>query len=231
MTTTIPSGRDAGSPTSRRPAAPCPPTARSHARGHEKHLSTTSAFPWDDGDVRSPPEVCHARIQSVNVVTLSPPNTVTYPNGGRCPDCRATGLPNVWPSPGSVYCDAHAYARRAHQKREQKRSERARKNGRPAPQPEDYTPRPVGQVAGAYLNPTQVAAVAAALHDVRRAEDKVRFAIDGHDPHAVGLAAQDLLDAGLALRAALAPVDKAEHGHAPTRRSPRRGKSERSRPS
>lgn len=152
---------------------------------------------------------------------------MTYPPDGRCEDCRATGLPNVFAEPGHAYCAAHAYARRAYKKRHQKRAERARDAGLAAPPVEPYEPLPVSQVKGAYFPPSQVRAAREALAAVRLAEDRVRRALDGTDLRAVGSAAQDLLDAGLVLRSALDPLDRAALGSPPSRVSPRRGRARR----
>lgn len=149
---------------------------------------------------------------------------MTYPDGGRCPDCRETGRPNVWPAPGSAYCTAHTYARRAHQKRHQKRVERARKTGRPAPAPEPYEPRPAEAYPGAHLTPAQVARIATALAAVRKAEDAVRDAIRNNDTRRLGLAADELLDAGGELRETLRPVEAANTPTGPSRCGTGRGR-------
>jgi len=149
---------------------------------------------------------------------------VTYSAGGRCPDCRDTGLPNVWPAPGSAYCTAHAYARRAHQKRHQKRVERARKAGLPIPPAETYEPRPAATYPGAHLTPRQVLEVVAAVSEVRRAEDAVRDAIRANDTRRLGLAADELLDAGGALRQTLRPVERAATPAGPSRYGHGRGR-------
>lgn len=142
---------------------------------------------------------------------------MTYPDGGRC---RATGRPNVWPAPGSAYCATHTYARRAHQKR----VERARKAGKPAPAPEPYEPRPVESYPGAHLTPAQVASVSTALSAVRKAEDAVRDAIRNNDTRRLGLAADELLDAGGELRETLRPVETANNPTGPSRYGHGRGR-------
>lgn len=152
---------------------------------------------------------------------------MTYPDGGRCPDCRDTGMPNVWPSPGSTYCAAHTRARRAHQKRHHKRVERARRDGNPLPVREAYEPRPAASYPGAFLTPTQVREVAAALATIRKAEDAVRHAIRTNDLRRLGLAADELLDAGGELRQTLRPVERANTPRGPSRYSPNRGRTQR----
>lgn len=136
-------------------------------------------------------------------------------------------MPNVWPSPGSTYCAAHTRARRAHQKRHHKRVERARRDGNPLPVREAYEPRPAASYPGAFLTPTQVREVAAALATIRKAEDAVRHAIRTNDLRRLGLAADELLDAGGELRQTLRPVERANTPRGPSRYSPNRGRTQR----
>ena len=83
--------------------------------------------------------------------------------------------------------------------------------------PEPYEPRPAESYPGAHLTPAQIALVSTALSAARMAEDAVRAAIRNNDTRRLGLAADELLDAGGELRETLRPIGTANTPFGPSR--------------
>lgn len=131
---------------------------------------------------------------------------MVYSRDGRCADCVEVGDTPDWSDSGRRYCWLHWYERERHRKRRNQVVSRARRAGKPIPPPEPYTPVPRAQLGAVYVNGNERHLVRMALHDLERAESRVRAAMEGTDGYAVGLAAEDLIDANRHLRETLDAV-------------------------
>lgn len=125
---------------------------------------------------------------------------MTYSRDGKCPDCVAVGDSPDLADEYRRYCTPHGVQRERHRKRRNKAVSRARQAGLPDPPPETYTPIPRAHLGSVYVSTRQRFKVHLALLEVRDAENRVRAAMEGTDGYAVGLAAQDLIDANDRLR-------------------------------